>query len=168
MRTPINEIIRRVEVGTVRDARLITRRDDPLTRHDESHCWEWRTGKNYPRMKLNGVPIQVTQVLVSLSEGEYPYTAEVVDHLCRNRKCVNPGHLERVTTGENTRRGLAQFGGHRQTQCKRGHELTPENTYNWSITRGGKPRVQRACVVCYKRKDKSRKDRRRNERRPHD
>jgi hypothetical protein len=53
-----------------------------------------------------------------------PTDAQAVDHLCRNRGCVNPAHLEPVTTRENMKRHYAL-----QTHCKHGHEFTPENTY---------------------------------------
>lgn len=46
-----------------------------------------------------------------------------IDHLCRNKRCVNPDHLEVVTRGENTRRANASI-----THCPQGHEYTPENT----------------------------------------
>lgn len=52
-----------------------------------------------------------------------------VDHLCRNRACCNPDHLEAVTQQTNIDRGLAAKGKVRRTHCKRGHELTPCNTY---------------------------------------
>jgi hypothetical protein len=53
-----------------------------------------------------------------------------LDHLCRNRGCVNPDHLEPVTIRENTLRGegpTAQRAA--MTHCPKGHEFTPENTY---------------------------------------
>jgi len=59
----------------------------------------------------------------------------MLDHLCRNRACVNPGHLEPVTHAENQRRGVLA-----RTHCKWGHEFTPENTY----VGGGK----RTCRIC--------------------
>lgn len=72
----------------------------------------------------------------------------VIDHLCRNTLCVNPAHLEAVTTQENTRRGEAQsvING-RKTHCIHGHELTPDNT---RLKRKGRGH-ERVCRTCHKR-----------------
>ena len=50
-----------------------------------------------------------------------------LDHLCRNRACVNPAHLRVATRLENMSRAI--FPNSLLTHCKRGHEFTAENTY---------------------------------------
>lgn len=71
----------------------------------------------------------------------------VLDHLCANRRCCNPAHLEPVTQTENVRRSYRD-GRHSgcarrdQTHCKHGHEFSPENTYTY----GGK----RKCRTCHR------------------
>jgi hypothetical protein len=60
-----------------------------------------------------------------------------IDHLCRNKGCFNPEHLEPVTHTENQRRRLDYI----TASCRDGHEHTPENTW---ITSSGKKR----CRIC--------------------
>ena len=65
-----------------------------------------------------------------------------LDHLCRNRACVRPSHLEPVTDEENRRRGNGFAARNaRKMACKRGHKFTKENTYL-------RPEDQRECVKC--------------------
>lgn len=72
-----------------------------------------------------------------------------LDHLCRNRRCVRPDHLEPVTRAENlSRSGQVGKWNARKTHCPQGHEFTSENTYADS-------RGWRGCVTC--RKDASRR-----------
>lgn len=54
----------------------------------------------------------------------------VLDHLCRNRRCINPNHLEPVTVAENNLRGEGFMAVHaRKTECPKGHPYDDENTW---------------------------------------
>lgn len=74
-----------------------------------------------------------------------------VDHLCRNRLCVNPSHLEAVTPAENKRRGFSPPAiNARKTHCIHGHELAGANVY-YRKDRPGR-RQCRECERIRKRK----------------
>lgn len=67
-----------------------------------------------------------------------------LDHLCRQPACCNPAHLEPVTQRVNNHRGYGATGLNlRKTHCIRGHEFTPENTYEPPKRPG-----QRYCRTC--------------------
>lgn len=77
-----------------------------------------------------------------------------IDHLCMVRRCINPGHLEVVTSQENALRSpdtLASRWGHR-THCERGHEFTTDNTI-LRPRRDNPVKFYRDCRQC--RKDRS-------------
>ncbi len=111
-------------------------------------CWEWigYDGPNgYGRVKLVGRNILAHRAVYEALVGTIPEGAEL-DHLCRNRRCVNPAHLEPVTRRVNVLRGVAPAAVNaKKTHCIRGHEYTPENT-RAGINRAGHP--TRACRTC--------------------
>ena len=112
-------------------------------------CWIWRRAKTpagYGEARLNGRTVYVHRVLFESAYGPVPEHLEL-DHVCRNRACCNPIHLEPVTHRENVLRGespMAQLA--RATFCAAGHEFTPDNTIS---IRGG-----RRCRTCKRLRDR--------------
>ena len=78
----------------------------------------------------------------------------VLDHLCRNKACVNPAHLEAVTQRENVLRGDGPRATREvraaMTMCRRGHDYLPDNLY---VDKRGR----RTCKACARVSDRDRK-----------
>lgn len=110
----------------------------------ESDCWYWTgflNAQGYGHITLKGRLIPVHRFSYELFVGAIP-AGLVLDHLCRNRACANPWHLEPVTNRENILRGEAQAATNaRKTHCLRGHPLSGSNLI---VRRNG----HRTCRVC--------------------
>ena len=65
-----------------------------------------------------------------------------VDHLCFNKRCVEPSHLRLLTVAENRENQRSAY----KEECVNGHEYTPENTYIKPRQRGQGRRDCRACI----------------------
>lgn len=96
-------------------------------------CWEWTgsTTQGYGAIAWgeDGRSRRVHRVVYELLVGPVPPPL-MLDHLCRNRRCVNPAHLEPVTNRENVLRGIGPTAVNAaKTHCSVGHEFTEVNTY---------------------------------------
>lgn len=110
-------------------------------------CWIWTKSTNDAGYGIFGSPRGYSKLAHRFAYqalvGEIPEHL-VIDHLCRNRRCVNPGHLEPVTLDENKRRGLQyRIQNGMDDSCIWGHKYTPQNTY-WNPNKPNDFRC-RAC-----------------------
>lgn len=123
-----------------------------------SGCWEW-TGKvrkdGYAKIKVDGRTTYAHRFAYQHFLGVFADDL-VVDHRCRNRKCVNPEHLQVVTTAQSN---LVSFGPGTQqavkTHCPQGHPYDAENTYLERQSRG--VGMARMCKTCIRLRDQVRK-----------
>lgn len=114
-------------------------------------CWLWHgmvNARGYGCIAHKERMYRAHRVLYEREVGPIP-SGLTLDHLCQNKQCVNPEHLEPVTAAENHRRGFA-----RRTHCKAGHPWVPENIY----TAPG--RGDRQCKVCMTIRNRARPERR--------
>lgn len=133
-----------MEHATIKQLKQLFSKIKVSTEHfyRNSPCWEWIAAKNehgYGVVNFRGKCRAAYAVIFDLF-GDLKWEPGLErDHLCRNRACCNPAHLEPVTRAVNIQRGAA---AEKWTHCAQGHELTPENTY----VRGR--RKKRSCRIC--------------------
>jgi hypothetical protein len=107
-----------------------------------------RSTEGYGRLFVEGKLWQAHRWLLERALG-CPIPADLdVDHLCGNRACVRPAHLEIVTRSENLRRGYARRERVHKTHCPHGHPYDEANTYLW--------RGKRNCKRCLNARPKAR------------
>lgn len=122
-------------------------------------CWIWtayvsRDGYGRFRGAGRASTLQAHRVAYEYLVGPIP-GGLTIDHLCRVKDCVNPGHMEVVTRAENARRGALDSRPNRprKTHCIHGHEFTPENAYR-------RPDGHRNCRACLREQGRAYRARR--------
>jgi len=111
----------------------------------DSGCWQWigtiDISNGYGRLSYKHKEFMAHRVSYNLHRGEIE-KGLVIDHLCKNKWCVNPEHLEPVTIGENVLRGDGITARNlKKTHCPYGHEYIGKNLYI-------NPRGNRVCRQC--------------------
>ena len=109
-----------------------------------TQCWTYRAcpeKDGYCRIGMNGKRYSIHRASYSYFKGQIPYGKEI-DHLCRNRKCFNPSHLEAITHRTNVLRGIGLSAiNAKKTFCPKGHLYIG---YNIKMTRN----QERICRTC--------------------
>jgi hypothetical protein len=116
---------------------------DPVT-----GCWNWtgsKLPKGYSKFRLGGSKgalVYVHRWAYARFVGTFPEHL-TIDHTCKNTSCVNPEHLEPVTTGVNCLRGQGPAARNAKvTHCPKGHAYTVGNTF---VSKKNGSRRCRAC-----------------------
>lgn len=110
-----------------------------------SSCWLWTASKlknGYGQFRGDKRMYLSHRLSYELIKGKIPDNL-CLDHLCRNRLCCNPNHLEVVTLGENIRRGESGLYEKLRTYCPYGHKYAGKNLF---ISKNNK----RACKECHR------------------
>lgn len=137
---------------------------DKFIINKDTDCWEWKaeiTHDGYGRYCYKYRRYMSHRFSYEIMIGPIPEGLQI-DHLCRNRSCCNPEHLEAVTCKENLSRGLGCMPGvivsankrKAKIHCKYSHEFTPENTYTY--------KNKRSCKICNCRRVKESQLRKKN------
>ena len=133
-----------------RDFRVLPQIDRffKYVKFQDDSCWEWlgavQPKNGYGIFSVNGRSIYAHRYCFRRLRGKIG-GGLTLDHLCRNRRCCNPDHLEPVTMAENIYRGESPWAKNkRKTHCKRGHRFGEDNIL-WVGANGKRRRSCREC-----------------------
>lgn len=148
-------------VRTRAERGLMKAGEDPMRRivaqiRVDGTCWTWtgpRSSGGYAAIGTQDRKLTGHRYMYERLVGPIP-AGLTLDHLCRNRACINPAHLEPVTHRENTLRGIGPTAiNARKTHCTRGHMLEGDGV----LVRSGS---RRECLACRRIRDNARPPRR--------
>lgn len=130
---------------------------EKVDKRGAEECWKWQAGTRgngahrYGRFWTGKRFVSAHRFSYELANGHIPETVDPRDngvcHRCDNPLCVNPGHLYLGTHADNMRDTKIR-NRRRKTTCKRGHDMTPENTY---VSRTG----ARDCRKCHSERQRA-------------
>ncbi len=124
--------------------REVARLEKMIFPEPNTGCWLWAgaASGNYAQFSIKGVQAVVHRVVYTWLVGRIA-TGMTLDHLCGNKMCVNPIHLEEVSMRENLRRAGNNISMLRAnaTHCPKGHPYSGPNLYI-------NPRGDRECRNC--------------------
>lgn len=107
-------------------------------------CWEWFSAfqGGYGVFSIRDITYKAHRISLHLHLGTLDLNL-YVDHICRNRKCVNPDHLREVDARTNVMENSQALAlqNASKVQCYRGHSFDQDNTYV-------NPKGQRMCLIC--------------------
>lgn len=108
----------------------------------DGFCWTWTGALNsrgYGCVGVNGKSQLSHRVAYTRRHGPIPAGLQI-DHLCGNKRCCNPDHLEAVTARTN----MARTDRVTKTRCIAGHPLRGDNLI---LKRAGRYTI-RNCRTC--------------------
>jgi HNH endonuclease len=133
---------------------LPARLRDKIFIEPNSGCWLWigyQSTRGYGRIFVTGIKTRFAHLIVYQTLGNQMPEGCEADHLCRNKLCVNPLHLEFVPHKINILRGESPSAKcAKQTHCVHGHLFDEANTYRGAYGQ------RRQCKACRREIDKKR------------
>lgn len=122
-------------------------------------CWNWTgsiSGRGYGRMQTPASSSSAAHRISYILHHGMIGDGMVVDHICRNKLCVNPAHLRAVTPKQNTLENSASVTAINaaKTHCAKGHPFSGDNL----LAQPG----ERRCRQCQRGYDKARRRRNRS------